>query len=60
MKYILESNAEQMECPFKSVKCTICQCMAWENQGDTLIENGESNRETIAKANEYGRCKLIP
>lgn len=60
MKYILESDAETTECPFKSAKCTVCQCMAWENKGDTLIESGEEDTATIEEANGYGRCKLVP
>ena len=60
MKYILESVAEQMDCPFKNVKCTICQCIAWENKGDTLIESGETDETEIEEGNKYGRCRMIP
>lgn len=56
MKWIREEIAERMSCPYASRHCEVCQCMAWENKGDFLIESGCTDTEEIRLANEYGRC----
>lgn len=58
MKWMREEIAQEMKCPYALRNCEVCQCIAWENKGDYLIESGCTNTEEIRTANEYGRCTV--